>query len=168
MALGQLGEPPRADPVGGGLGAQVGEALAREAHLRGELLQGAGIGAGRRDHHALLLERGRARRHAAGGRPADVGVVGAAGGEADHLARGEDGRDQGDVGQVGAALVGVVEDPRVAWALLQLEYGGDRVRHRAEVDGDVLGLHDQLSGGVKERGRAVVALLDVGRVGGAD
>jgi hypothetical protein len=38
----------------------------------------------------------------------------------------------------------------------------DRRRHRAEVDGDVLGLHDQLAMGVEERGRAVAALLDVG------
>ena len=32
----------------------------------------------------------------------------------------------------------------------------------------MLGLHHQLARGVEERGRAVVALLDVGRVGGAD
>ena len=32
----------------------------------------------------------------------------------------------------------------------------------------MLGLHHQLAAGVEERGRAVLALLDVGRVGGAD
>src|SRR5215469_12607115 len=32
----------------------------------------------------------------------------------------------------------------------------------------MLGLHHQLAGGVEERGRTVVALLDIGRVGGAD
>ena len=37
MALGELGEPQLADPVGGPLGAQVGEALARVAHPAGEL-----------------------------------------------------------------------------------------------------------------------------------
>ena len=78
------------------------------------------------------------------------------------------GEIERDVGQVGAAAVGVVEDPGLAGPLLEVEHGGDRVGHRAEVDGDVLGLHHQLAAGVEERGRAVVALLDVGRVGGAD
>ena len=78
------------------------------------------------------------------------------------------GRDQGDVGQVGAAAVGVVEDPEVARPLLDAEHRRDRVGHRAEVDRDVLRLHHQLAGGVEQRRRAVVALLDVGRVRGAD
>ncbi len=46
--------------------------------------------------------------------------------------------------------------------------GLDGGGHRAEVDGDVLGLHDELGVGVEERGRAVPALLDVRRVGGPD
>ena len=45
---------------------------------------------------------------------------------------------------------------------------GDGVRHRAEVDRDVLGLHDELAGGVEERRRTVAALLDVRRVRGAN
>ena len=45
---------------------------------------------------------------------------------------------------------------------------GHRVRHRTEVDRDVLGLHHQLALSVEEGGRAVVALLDIGRVSGAD
>ena len=52
--------------------------------------------------------------------------------------------------------------------LVAVEHGRDRVGHRAEVDGDVLGLHHQLAAGVEERGRAVAALLDVRRVGRAD
>ena len=39
--------------------------------------------------------------------------------------------------------------------------GGDRVGHRAEVDGDVLGLRDHAAALVEDRGRAVAALLDV-------
>src|SRR5947209_15734872 len=36
------------------------------------------------------------------------------------------------------------------------------------MDGDVLGLHDHLAAGVEQRTRGVSALLDVGRVGGAN
>ena len=39
----------------------------------------------------------------------------------------------------------------------------DRLGHRAEVDGDVLGLGDHAAPGVEERGRAVAPLLDVRR-----
>ena len=46
--------------------------------------------------------------------------------------------------------------------------GGDGVGHRAEVDGDVLGLRDHAPALVEERGRAVAPLLDVRGEGGAD
>ena len=59
---------------------------------------------GRRYHDSLLVEGGRVGRHAAGGVSADVRVVGAAGGEADMAPLDEEGRDERDVGQVGAAL----------------------------------------------------------------
>ena len=168
MALRELGEAALADPVGGLLGAEVGEALVRRPHPLGQPLEQAPLDPGRRDHDALVRERVREGRHPARRRAADVGVVGAAGGEAEQLAGDEDGRDQGHVRQVGAAAVGVVEDPGDARLVALAEHGGDRVGHRAEVDGDVLGLHHQLAGGVEQRGRAVVALLDVGRVSGAD
>ena len=45
---------------------------------------------------------------------------------------------------------------------------GDGIRHGAEVDRDVLGLGDHPPAPVEERGRAVAALLDVGRERGAD
>ena len=99
--------------------------------------------------------------------PADVGVVGAGGGEAEQLAVVEGGRHDGDVGQVGAAGVGIVEDPRDARGVVAVAHGGDRGGHRAEVHRYVLGLHDHLAGGVEERRRAVAALLDVGAVGRA-
>ncbi len=56
VALGELGEAQLADPVGGLLGAQVGEALARVAHLGGEALERRRVGPGRRDHDALFVE----------------------------------------------------------------------------------------------------------------
>ena len=50
----------------------------------------------------------------------------------------------------------------------QRDDGGDRGGHRAEVDGDVLGLGDHPAAGVEDRRRAVAPLLDVGREGRAD
>ena len=49
-----------------------------------------------------------------------------------------------------------------------LAHRRDGLRHRAEVDGDVLGLRDHSAVGGEERGRAVAPLLDVGGEGGAD
>ena len=151
----------------------------------------------RRDDEALLEELGRAGE-GAGGHAANVGVVGAVGDEADEglaaggvrpsicrmgwpfdrlratLRRaqgeriGEDGGDEGDVVEVGAAEVGVVEDDDVAGGEVEaLEGGGDGGGHGAEVDGDVGGLGDHVAVGVKEGAGVVLALLDVGGEAGA-
>jgi hypothetical protein len=89
-------------------------------------------------------------------------MVGTARGEAEQLSLLEDRRDHGDVGEVGAPSVGVVEDPEIPVAVFLVDDHGDGVGHRAEVHGDVLRLHDQLAAGIEERGGAVVALGDVG------
>jgi hypothetical protein len=86
----RLGEAHLADPAGGSLRPQVGEALSRRAHQLGEALQLGVVCSRRRDHHSLFPERLREGRHPARRRPADVGVVGAAGGEAEQLGGGED------------------------------------------------------------------------------
>jgi hypothetical protein len=90
VALGELGQAQGTDPVGGALGAQVGEPLLRKAHLRGEVAQPLRAGRRRGDDDALFRERPRVGGHAAGGRPADVRVMGAAGGEADRRPLDED------------------------------------------------------------------------------
>ena len=151
----------------------------------------------RRDDEALLEELGRAGE-GAGGHAADVGVVCAVRDEADEglaaggvcpsicgtgrpfdrlratLRRaqgeriGEDGCDEGDVVEVGAAEVGVVEGDDVAGSEVEaLEGGGDGGGHGAEVDGDVGGLRDHVALGVKEGAGVVLALLDVGGEAGA-
>ena len=80
----------------------------------------------------------------------------------------EDGGDEGDVVEVGAAEVGVVEGDDVAGVELEaLEGGGDGSGHGAEVDGDVGGLRDHVAVGVKEGAGVVLALLDVGGEAGA-
>ena len=75
----------------------------------------------------------------------------------------EDGRDQGNVGQVGAAEVGIVEDDDIARLpfVEDGERGRDAVGHRAQVCRDVGGLCHQPSGGVKERTGKVEAFFDV-------
>ena len=167
-APGELAEAVDAGPVGGELRPQVGAALVGLAHPPAELGDRRGVEHPRGDDHALLVQRRRVGRHRARHPRADVGVVGARGREAQQLAGvGERGRHDRDVGQVRAACVGVVEDPAHVRRVLLAEHGGDRRGHRAEVHGDVLGLHDHLAGGVEEGGRAVAALLDVRAVGRA-
>ena len=171
--LGQLGEPPRARRVRRQLRAQVGAPLLGLAHPLGQLVdepRGQGLG---RDDHALLLERRRVGRHRARDATAHVGVVRPAGGEADQRPirprpPGEDRGDDRDVGQVRPAGERVVEDPRAAGLVLLVEHRCDGRGHRAEVHGDVLGLHDHLAARVEDGGRAVAPLLDVRGVRRAD
>ena len=76
------------------------------------------------------------------------------------------GETRGDVGQVGAAEVGIVEDDDVA-RLPVVEYGkggGDAVGHCAEMGRDVRGLGDEPPGTVKERAGEVEAFFDIGRI----
>ena len=77
MALGELSHPPDSGDVRGALGAEIGEPLLRISHPAGEIREHRVIGAGGRDHHALLLERDRERRHPSRGGAADVCVMGA-------------------------------------------------------------------------------------------
>ena len=163
VARAELVDACAREPLGRELGAEVAEALLGIPHLRDEALENGVVQAGRRDDNALVGERAREGGHAARLDPADVGVVGARDGEAEGGAR-----DERDVRQVRAAGVRVIEDVRVVGAGVLAPDGGDRVRHRAEVDGNVLGLRDQPAAAVEERGRAVAPLLDVGREGRAD
>ena len=75
----------------------------------------------------------------------------------------EDWGDHCDVGEVGAAEVGVVEDDDVARAEgREGEDGFDGGGHGAEMDGDVGGLGDETAAGVKDGAGVIAALLDVG------
>ena len=76
-------------------------------------------------------------------------------------------RDEREVRQVRAAGVRIVDGPDVAAGRAVLHHGEDRVGHRPEMDGDVLGLRDHPPPVVEQRGRAVAPLLDVRGEGGA-
>src|SRR5580765_7548154 len=67
-----------------------------------------------------------------------------------------------------AARVGIVERPYFSGLGIVLPDGGDRVGHRAEMNGNVLGLRDHATTFVEERGRAVAPLFDVGGESGAN
>ena len=123
----------------------------------------------RGDHHALVLER-------AWSRPASSPGVGPPtsawwarlAAKPSSSPSSNTGVIDGDVGQVGAAGERVVEHPRRPGGVVLADHRRDRGGHRAEVDRDVLGLHDHLALGVEQRARGVAALLDVGRVRGLD
>jgi hypothetical protein len=76
---------------------------------------------------------------------------------------GEDRHRERDIRQVRAAVVGVVQQERVAFPHVLRRKGTHdalcRELQRAEVDGDGRGLGDRLAPGVEERRRRVEALL---------
>ena len=81
----------------------------------------------------------------------------------------EDRGDHRDVGEVGAAVVGIVERVDIAGltsplvAVYHHFYG---FAHRAEVHGDVRGVRDQVAVGVEDRAGEVEPLFDVDGVRG--
>ena len=159
----ELVDSPVRERVRCELCAQVAPPFVRIAHPADEILERRRVEAGRRDHDPFLRERRRPGRQAAGVGAADVGVV-----RARHRVPERRASDDREVGEVRSARVGVVQDPRLARLGVVRADGGDRLRHGAEVDGDVLRLRDHVARLVEERGGAVTALLDVGRERGAD
>ncbi len=120
-ALDQFEHARGADAAGAELRGEVAFALFRRAHVGeddGEKLRihFAGVHElDRRNADAFLRDLA-ARAHGAGIHAADVGVVGAIGNiERGAISAGEkDGRDHGDVGQMGSAAIGIVEQCDVA------------------------------------------------------
>jgi hypothetical protein len=163
VAVAELVDPPAADRLGRKLRAEVAAALVGIPHLGDECLERRLVEPRGRDDDALVCERPRGGGHAAGLRPADVGVVGARDREAQRGARHER-----HVGKMGAPRERVVEHEYVVGPRVSGGDGRDRVGHGAEVHGNVLGLRNHAPGGVEEGSGAVAALLDVGGESGAD
>ena len=91
-------------------------------------------------------------------------------GEEDQLALLEHRHHHRDVGQVRAAVVGIVQRPHVAGlqaAAVELQDRAHRSAHGAQVDRHVRRVGDQRPLGVEHRAGEVEPLLDVDRVGGA-
>ena len=146
------------------------------------------------DQHPLLLDPGAGAGHGSRRDPPDLGVMPPRGhvepdlvallagrcaigpvraGSMCHRpgwagAGGEDGSDDCDVWDVGAAVVRVVEDVDVAAADVRVapDHHLDGLAHGAEVDRHVRGVGDQAAPGVEDRAGEVEPLLDVDRVRG--
>ena len=155
------------DVVRGDLGAQVAAPEVGGAHVgEQEVEHVLDVFAGahqtnRGDDQALLVDLARVARHGAGTHTPDVRVVGPRDRVPDDPPLVDDGGDERYIRQVRAARVRVVYGEHVARLGPAVHYGGDGFRHRAEVDGDVLGLGDHAPSCVEERRRAVAPLLDV-------
>mmetsp|Transcript_28908 Transcript_28908/g.94113 ORF Transcript_28908/g.94113 Transcript_28908/m.94113 type:complete len:805 (-) Transcript_28908:45-2459(-) len=125
----------------------------------------------RDDGSALLPQVLRLRGHGAGRDAANVGVVAARCDPEHHPAAVEDGRDDRDVRQVGAArqlrVVGHQHIPvaQVVPPVVALE--PHRLLHGAKVHGDVGRVGHQTAVGREERAREVESLLDVDADAGA-
>ena len=176
--LAQLGD---ALLVGGDLRLEVGDVLVRVAGRVGVvgqervqllLLELAALDdAEIVDQHAFLVDRGGERRHRAGRRAADIGMMAARGDVEEDFLAGvvEHRRHHRDVGQMRAAIIGRVEREDVAGmdvARIEADDGLDRAVHRAEMHRHVRRVGDQRAGAVEDRAGEIQPLLDVDRIGG--
>ena len=123
------------------------------------------------EEDALLLHGPAVRRRGARRAPADIGVMAAARDEEQDLLPRlvEDRRDDGDVRQVGAAVVGRVHHVDIAGlqgAAVLLQHRAHRLAHRAQVNRDMRRIGDQIAVGVEHRAGEIEPLLDVHRIGG--
>ena len=116
------------------------------AHLGDESVERCVVEPSRRNDHALIGETRRVGRHRTGLAAADLCP-----------------RHERDVREVCSARVRVVEDPDVLASRVVRHHRRNSVRHRAEVDGNVLGLRNHPTARVEERGRAIAPFLDVRR-----
>ncbi|KAF3801852.1 hypothetical protein GCG54_00015074 [Colletotrichum gloeosporioides] len=119
----------------------------------------------RLDGGALLPESGRRRRHGAGEDATDIRVVAARGDVESNLLAVENGRDDGDVGQMRSSARRVVgnEDVTVLQlAVPQVVLVAHGELHRAEMHRDVGSVGDEATVGAEDGTRKVETLLDVG------
>ncbi len=173
--------------VGSHLGLQVGQQLVGVAHGPGagrQALPPGGLIPAARLHEghvveqqALLGDRAAEGRHRARADAPHVGMVTAAGHEQHRRrrtasARRKHRRDRRDVGQVGAAVVGVVAEHHIPrgqgrplTASDRRQQGGDTVAHRTQMHGDVGRVGHQGAAAVEHGAGEVEPLADVHRAG---
>ena len=110
-------------------------------------------------------------RHGARGQSADVGMMASRPHPEQHLTAGliEDRRDDGDIGQVRAAPVGVIEHKDITRRNrtgIVGNHGLHARTHRAQMHGHVRGVRNQSPLGIEHRTRKIESLLDVDRMRG--
>ena len=122
------------------------------------------------DQHAFFFDDGAVRRHRTRGQAADIGVMATGADiEQDVLARlVEDRGHDGDVGQMGAAIIGRVQHVDVAGidaARIVVDHGADALAHRAQMHRHMRCVGDQCAAGVEDGAGEIDTFLDVHRIG---
>ena len=115
----------------------------------------------RRNDDSFLVQLARARRHAAWRHAAHVGMVRADDAVPADLAVDFDCADEGEIGKVTAAAVGIVENEQVTRLWLEAADGRHGVSEGAEVHRNVRRLGDHLAIGIEQRSRCVAAFADI-------
>ena len=123
-------------------------------------------------HHPLLADDVGERRHGAWLDAADIGVMAAGGDEEGGLGRAlgrEHRHDHGDVGQMGAPGIGVIECEGLARFQRRMsgQHGAHAGSHGAQMHRHVGGVGDQSAAGVEQGAGKIQPLLDVHRACGA-
>ncbi len=102
-------------------------------------------------------------RHRARAHPAHVGVVRPDRRVADNDPVLGDHLDHGQVGEMRAAVIGIVEQEDVVRLRTARAHGAHRLGERAQMHGNVGGLRDHPAVGVEQRARGIAPLPDVRR-----
>jgi hypothetical protein len=163
-----------ADAVRRDLGQQIATALVGRADVAQQhrqqvflhLVRTQNLDRGKDD--AFLVELA-CQAEAAGRDAADIGVMCAVGDEECGLLTAIciDWGDDGDVGQMGAARIRVVQQHHVARREgMGIQGSAHARRHRAEVDRQMLRLDDGVAASIEDGARVIAPLLDVGAVAG--
>jgi len=172
----QLCQPALADPGRADHGGEVAPEVARMAHVEHDHLvdvlapRALVVQLQGRDAQAFLEDLGGTRVVGAVRGAADVALVRAVDGPEDQAVAVEHGHEGGEVRQMVAAPVGVVEQVDVAWAdrtLEKLMHGPGRIGQRADMDRHVLGLSNQTTFRIAQGGREIAARVEDLGVGGA-
>ena len=174
---GQLAKPSRADRAGGDLRVDVAHQHVRHAHVLPQhrdqrvVQRVAATELQQRDANAFLEDLGGVGRRGARRHAADVLVMRHRRADRDHASVGEHRHHDGDVRQMRAAEIGVVEDPDVALAhRLErhvVQQPSHHRRQRAEMHRDGERLRQCLALQREQAGRGVQAFLHDGGEGAA-
>ncbi len=123
----------------------------------------------RRNAQPLLKDFGRAGIVAAMGSAADVALMGANDGPQQPPLTIEDRHEGGEVRQMAAAMIGIVEKDDVARLdILEARFDGERrPGQRADMNRDVICLRDQATAGIANAEREVAAGIEDLRIRGA-
>jgi len=170
LGLHQLDQTSHRNRVGTHLSIEISSPLPRRPgrgdERANELIHPGSIpnGDGRRDPMPFLVDRHRVGRHRPWSLATDIGMVRPIGHPGDMATVGKHGSNDREIVEMGASVEGIVHgvlDSRLG--IEAPDTGGNRLRHRAKMHRDVLGLRQHLPVGCEDGRRTVRPLLDVWR-----